>query len=229
MLISVAAAAALTLTTDALTGGIRGAILWATAVVTGEHSLEVAVSRGSEACTDIWLVPGPLNKDESTFAEADEQAMRRSGGINVTPRYIELTIRGTSANAIVLKSLRLIMLERRTAPTGAYVSQTCGGPSLTPRIYDVDIDDPNPRLVPRQQTESENQPAARPFPYQVSRSDAEVIRVNAVTRSCDCSWALELLYVDGERSVTRRIDDGGKPFRTLPDRAPPAGSEAVTS
>jgi hypothetical protein len=223
IIISTAAAVTLTLITDALTGGVRSAYQWAAATVTDEHSLEVAVSRGSEeTCPSMWLMPGPVNREQISQTPVDEQAVRRRGGISVTPQYVELTIRGTSPDAIVLKDLRVVELQRRKAPTGTYLRQNCGGPPLTPRIHDVDLDRATPILLPRSTVGAgADLASARPFPYQVSRADAEVIRVSTRTRSCDCTWALELQYVDGERSLTRRIDDGGKPFRTLPVGPPP--------
>jgi hypothetical protein len=212
------------LITDALTGGLRGTYRWASAAVTGEHSLAVAVTRGSDACANVWLEPGPVNTERLLATDLDPREAREKGTIDVTPSYVELTIRGTSANAIVLRALRIIVVGRLPAPTGTYLRQSCGGGDLTPRIYDVDLDHPEPVAVPAGVSPPSNLPATRPFPYQVSRADAEVIRAGAHTATCACSWVLDLEYVDGEKTVTRRIDDGGRPFRTLPGALPPNGS-----
>jgi hypothetical protein len=91
----------------------------------------------------------------------------------------------------------------------------CGG-ALTPAAFTVDLDAARPVPRPRDGHDGERDadlPAPR-LPYAVTRADPLVLRVEASTAGCDCDWYLEVVWSDGERRGTARVDDGGRPFRT---------------
>ncbi|ESU45973.1 hypothetical protein P376_6049 [Streptomyces sp. HCCB10043] len=115
----------------------------------------------------------------------------------------------------MLESLRIRVVERGSpAPGRVYrMSSGCGG-SLTPRMFDVDLDASRPVARSVAGNDSGEPIEAVAFPYRVSVTDPEVFLITGRTVGCDCSWVAELTWSSGGRSGTVRIDDGGRPFRT---------------
>lgn len=93
------------------------------------------------------------------------------------------------------------------------MDQGCGG-ALTPRYFDVDLDKDRPIARPADGNDTGVKIPAMRLPYRVSAEDPEVLLVDARTKTCDCSWYLELDWSSQGRTGTVRIDDHGRPFRT---------------
>lgn len=53
------------------------------------------------------------------------------------------------------------------------------------------------------------------FPYKISTTDPEVFHFSVRTARCDCSWHLEIEWTSNGKIGAYRLDNGGKPFRTL--------------
>ncbi|WP_221351063.1 helix-turn-helix domain-containing protein [Streptomyces beigongshangae] len=128
---------------------------------------------------------------------------------------VEISVQGRTSRAVVLTALR-VRVVGRTAPVPGNVyamDQGCGG-AVTPRSFAVDLDRNRPiaRSVPGNDTGTPI-PAVR-MPYRVSAEDPEVLLVTARTKTCACSWYLELDWSSEGRTGTVRIDDRGRPFRT---------------
>ncbi|MFH0521151.1 helix-turn-helix domain-containing protein [Streptomyces sp. M41] len=152
--------------------------------------------------------PPPAPQDARTWA-ATQRAVH--GGQTM----VEVTVQGRSSTAVVLKALR-VRVVGRSAPfegTSYAMDQGCGG-ALTPRYFDVDLDKDRPIARPADGNDAGTVIPAMRLPYRVSAEDPEVLLIDARTKSCDCSWYLELDWSSQGRTGTVRIDDNGRPFRT---------------
>ncbi|MFF0450850.1 helix-turn-helix domain-containing protein [Streptomyces sp. NPDC004609] len=148
--------------------------------------------------------------------EADAAPWARAvGAVHSGRTGVRITVQGRTDEAVVLQGLRVRVAARRApAPGNVYqMSLGCGG-SLTPRMFDVNLDKSRP-IARSVSGHDENGPLpAVAFPYRVSARDPEILLVTATTAGCDCDWYLELEWSSGDRSGTVRVDDGGRPFRT---------------
>ncbi|MFD4128470.1 helix-turn-helix domain-containing protein [Streptomyces globisporus] len=152
--------------------------------------------------------PPPVEADAASWAGA-------LGAVHAGETGVRITLQGRDDRAVVLESLRIRVAERRSPAEGRVyrMSSGCGG-SLTPRMFDVDLDAARPVARPVAGNDSGEPIEAVAFPYRVSVTDPEVFLITGRTVGCDCSWVAELAWSSGGRSGTVRIDDGGRPFRT---------------
>ncbi|XUZ25470.1 helix-turn-helix domain-containing protein [Streptomyces sp. RMIT01] len=152
--------------------------------------------------------PPPAEADAASWAGA-------LGAVHAGETGVRITLQGRDERAVLLESLRVRVVERRSPDPGRVyrMSSGCGG-SLTPRMFDVDLDAPRPVARPLAGNDSGERIEAVAFPYRVSVTDPEVFLITGRTVGCDCSWVAELTWSSGGRSGTVRIDDGGRPFRT---------------
>ncbi|MFF4571981.1 helix-turn-helix domain-containing protein [Streptomyces sp. NPDC001410] len=129
---------------------------------------------------------------------------------------LQVTVQGSSSRPVVLHALRVHTTSTRTAPKGnAYMMGSgCGG-DLAPASFAVDLDAPAPNAKPVPGHEGNIETRATNFPYKVSVDDPEVLNIDASTAAQDVGWYLELSWSSGDQQGTARIDDHGKPFRTV--------------
>ncbi|EFE79336.1 conserved hypothetical protein [Streptomyces filamentosus NRRL 15998] len=158
--------------------------------------------------TPAAVPPPPVQADAASWAGA-------LGAVHAGETGVRITLQGRDDRAVVLESLRIRVVERGSpAPGRVYrMSSGCGG-SLTPRMFDVDLDASRPVARSVAGNDSGEPIEAVAFPYRVSVTDPEVFLITGRTVGCDCSWVAELTWSSGGRSGTVRIDDGGRPFRT---------------
>ncbi|MFJ4842575.1 helix-turn-helix domain-containing protein [Streptomyces sp. NPDC088746] len=162
------------------------------------------------------LPPAPPPQDTRSWA-------RVLDGVDGGDMKLELTLQGTSGEAVVLNGLHVRVLGRN-APLawGAYsMGNGCGG-GITPQTFDIDLDDSRPRTKPVAGEDAGVVVPAKDFPYRVSSTDVEVFHLDAHVEGHDVTWYLELEWTSGGRSGMLRIDDGGKPFRTSSLKARPS-------
>ncbi|MET9972169.1 transcriptional regulator, partial [Streptomyces sp. NPDC006356] len=129
---------------------------------------------------------------------------------------VKISVQGRTSTAVVLEALR-VRVVGRSAPGGGSsyaMDNGCGG-ALTPRYFDVDLDKDRPIARPADGNDSGVTIPAMRLPYRVSAEDPEVLLIDARTQGCDCSWYLELDWSSQGRTGTVRIDDHGRPFRTM--------------
>ncbi|MCX4448523.1 helix-turn-helix domain-containing protein [Streptomyces sp. NPDC058369] len=140
---------------------------------------------------------------------------RALGGVDGGGMRLELTVQGTSPQAVVLNSLRVKVLSQRAPVQQPAFSMGEGcGSGIEPQSFDVDLDDSRPTLTPVAGKQGDEVVPAKDFPFRVSSSDVEVFDLDAHVEGHDVSWYLELEWSSGGRTGTLRVDDGGKPFRT---------------
>ncbi|WP_371677761.1 helix-turn-helix domain-containing protein [Streptomyces sp. NBC_01276] len=149
-------------------------------------------------------------------AQATEGWARALHAVPAGHLRMQLTVQGAEGRTAVLHALYVHVVSGGKAPGwNAYtMGAGCGG-ALVPASFAVDLDDASPRARPVPGKEGERQTASTDFPYKVSATDPQVLNIDAATLGQDVSWYLELAWSSGERKGTTRIDDHGRPFRTV--------------
>ncbi|MFJ2648096.1 helix-turn-helix domain-containing protein [Streptomyces sp. NPDC087420] len=175
-------------------------------------------------CGHAFLVNRAPSAVPPPPTESDAEPWARSvGAVDAGESSVRVTVQGKSDTAVVLQALHVRIAAKRTPlPYNAYsMSPGCGG-SLTPRLFDIDLDASRPVARSKAGNDAGEPIPAVSFPYKVSATDPEVLLATGRTVTCDCEWYLELEWSSGARSGTVRIDDQGKPFRTSSLRGRPA-------
>ncbi|MFI1825513.1 helix-turn-helix domain-containing protein [Streptomyces sp. NPDC020412] len=167
-------------------------------------------------CNHSYVIDRPPSAVPPPPSASDAEPWARSlGAVHGGDTLIRLTLQGRSEQAVVIQALRVRVAAERPPHRGNVygMGMGCGG-TMTPRLFDVDLDAARPtaRSVPGNDSGAEI-PAVS-LPYRISIRDPEVLMVTGRTVRCDCDWYLELEWSTSDRSGTVRIDDGGAPFRT---------------
>ncbi|MFG2405504.1 helix-turn-helix domain-containing protein [Streptomyces brevispora] len=169
-----------------------------------------------EPCGQYYLLdqnadvvpPPPVPQDTRGWARA-------LGGVDGGQMLLELTVQGTSEQAVVLKDLNVRVLNRRAPLKRSAFSMGEGcGSGIEPQSFDIGLDNSRPTLTPVAGQQGDKKIPAKDFPFRVSSNDVEVFDLDAHVEGHDVSWYLELEWSSGGRTGTLRIDDGGQPFRT---------------
>lgn len=169
-----------------------------------------------EPCGQFYL----LGQDPATVPPPPSPTSTRGwarslGGVDGGSMKLELTVQGTSQQAVVLTGLHVRVLSRRAPLQRPAFSMGEGcGSGIEPQSFDIDLDNSRPALTPVAGKQGDETVPAKDFPFQVSSSDVEVFDLDAHVEGHDVSWYLELEWSSGGRKGTLRIDDGGTPFRT---------------
>ncbi|MBZ4317952.1 transcriptional regulator [Streptomyces huiliensis] len=128
---------------------------------------------------------------------------------------LELTVQGTSRQAVVLRALHVRVVGRgEPLAWPVYVMADGCGSGVTPATLDIDLDRDRPAARPVAGVQGDIPIPATDFPYKTSTTDPQVLDVVAHTDRHDVQWYLELEWSSGDRNGVLRIDDGGRPFRT---------------
>ncbi|MFE7627349.1 helix-turn-helix domain-containing protein [Streptomyces sp. NPDC057509] len=169
-----------------------------------------------EPCGQFYL----LTQDPGTVPPPPSPTSTRGwarslGGVEGGAMKLELTVQGTSREAVVLTALHVRVLSQRAPLQRPAFSMGEGcGSGIEPQSFDIDLDSNRPTLTPVAGTQGDQVVPAKDFPFQVSSRDVEVFDLDAHVEGHDVSWYLELEWSSGGRKGILRIDDGGKPFRT---------------
>ncbi|MGW6578280.1 helix-turn-helix domain-containing protein [Streptomyces globisporus] len=165
----------------------------------GQHYL---VNRGPDE-----LDPPPAPQDRRGWAES-------YGGVEGGNTRLQLTVQGTSREAVVLKGMNVRVVSRKAPlPWSAYLMGNGCGSGITPQTFASNLDAGHPTLRAVPGTQGDIEVPAVDFPYKVSSEDVEVFNLEMKAVSHDVSWYLELEWSSGGKEGTLRIDDRGKPFR----------------
>ncbi|MGW4629975.1 helix-turn-helix domain-containing protein [Streptomyces rubiginosohelvolus] len=165
----------------------------------GQHYL---VNRGPDE-----LDPPPAPQDRRGWAES-------YGGVEGGITRLQLTVQGTSREAVVLKGMNVRVVSRKAPlPWSAYLMGNGCGSGITPQTFASNLDAGHPTLRAVPGTQGDIEVPAVDFPYKVSSEDVEVFNLEMKAVSYDVSWYLELEWSSGGKEGVLRIDDRGKPFR----------------
>ncbi|MBW3702914.1 transcriptional regulator, partial [Streptomyces griseus] len=165
----------------------------------GQHYL---VNQGPDG-----LDPPPAPQDRRGWAES-------YGGVDAGNMLLQLTVQGTSREAVVLKGMNIRVVSRKAPlPWSAYLMGNGCGSGITPQTFASHLDAGHPTLRPVPGSQGDIEVPAVDFPYKVTSEDVEVFNLDMTAVNYDVSWYLELEWTSGGSEGTLRIDDRGKPFR----------------
>ncbi|WP_330239333.1 helix-turn-helix domain-containing protein [Streptomyces sp. NBC_00525] len=182
----------------------------------GPPTVTISSYNWEEPCGQFFL----LDRDPATVPPPAPPAGTRGwaralGGVDGGAMRLELTVQGTSEQAVVLTALHVRVLSRRAPLQQAAFSMGDGcGSGIEPQSFDVDLDDSRPALTPVAGQQGDEVVPAKDFPFRVSSSDVEVFDLDVHVEGHDVSWYLELEWSSGGRTGMLPVYDGGKPFRT---------------
>jgi hypothetical protein len=203
--------AAATTTVSGWIGSVFAKAPSAIGAAAGQQPITVTV-RGPFG--DEWMVPAtaaelPVAREMITYF--DDWAAEHDGML-ISPYELEILVEGRSAQAVVLRAMRVIIDSRRPANDGIR-ARTVGwaGGLLIPRGFALDLGEGDALLRPV--NSPWNDAPTPPFPYSVSQGDPELFHLSVSTSEVDCLWRLEIDWTADGIDGTYRIDDGGKPFR----------------
>ncbi|MFI5922930.1 helix-turn-helix domain-containing protein [Streptomyces anulatus] len=166
----------------------------------GQHYL---VNRGPDE-----LDPPPAPQDRRGWAES-------YGGVDAGNMLLQLTVQGTSREAVVLKGMHVRVLSRKAPlPWSAYLMGNGCGSGIAPQTFAAHLDAGHPTLRPVPGKQGDVVVPAVDFPYKVTSEDVEVFNLDMKAVGYDVTWYLELEWNSGGKEGVVRIDDHGKPFRT---------------
>ncbi|WP_031126354.1 helix-turn-helix domain-containing protein [Streptomyces sp. NRRL S-623] len=176
-----------------------------------------------EPCGQFYLLDRGPEGVAPPPAPQDRRGWARSyAGVEGGNMRLQLTVQGTSREAVVLKGLYVRVLSRKAPlPWSAYLMGNGCGSGIAPQTFASDLDAGHPVITPVPGTQGDRVVPAVPFPYKVSSEDVEVFNLDMKTTGYDVTWYLELKWSSGGREGMLRVDDGGKPFRTSGMRGRP--------
>jgi hypothetical protein len=142
------------------------------------------------------------------------------GGATAGGSPVSITVQGKTRDAVLIRRLRIVDLERMPAPSNAVHVLTCGpvGGSVAPRYFEVNMGEPakiTPRPAPFADEEGKIQPAIKfPIKLKVSNSDLELLVLKVTGPDCFCEWRLAIDWTSGGRSGTTIVDHGFAKIRS---------------
>ncbi|WP_137234224.1 helix-turn-helix transcriptional regulator [Streptomyces sp. BPSDS2] len=168
-----------------------------------------------EPCGQHYLVNQGPDKLDPPPAPQDRRGWAESyGGVEAGNALLQLTVQGTSREAVVLKGMNVRVLSRNAPlPWSAYKMGNGCGSGITPQTFAAHLDAGHPTLRPVPGTQGDVEVPAVDFPYKVTSEDVEVFNLDMEAVNYDVTWFLELEWSSGGNEGTLRIDDHGKPFR----------------
>lgn len=179
------------------------------------------------SCEDLVVGQKSLKSAPKRLADLTPQWARSEGGGSVG-RW-ELIVQGKTDQIVVLTGLEVLELERASLPPGPIVVEagdTCSdstGGFQPVRYLDADLTRTPPRISARKGSDPVNSSKTTriAFPYNVSRSVAEVIDLETSGKDgCLCSWKLGVRWASGGKSGMLELDRGsdGKILTSVVDR-----------
>ncbi|PVC93978.1 helix-turn-helix transcriptional regulator [Streptomyces sp. CS014] len=168
-----------------------------------------------EPCGQHYLVNREPDELDPPPAPQDRRGWAESyGGVDAGSMLLQLTVQGTSREAVVLKGMNIRVVSRKAPlPWSAYLMGNGCGSGITPQTFAANLDAGHPTLRAVPGTQGDIEVPAVDFPYKVSSEDVEVFNLDMKAVGYDVTWYLELEWSSGGEEGTLRIDDRGKPFR----------------
>lgn len=141
-----------------------------------------------------YVLPADLDlSDFGPFEPLERGWVYANGGADASGATYEVTVQGTSGDAVVLQALEVVDVEPVAAPAEAVVRRTCAASVLTPRHFVLTVSPAGGRVEARAGFAED----PVDFPLLVSAADPEVLTVVTTTRDCFCTWGLELRWTAG--------------------------------
>lgn len=199
-----------------------------------DPSVSVASGATNAPCTqdEGWVVP-----DRSAQAPDPRWAVERPvtyqkwlhqhGAVLANESETFLTLRGSSATALVIDDVLVTLVARRPPLAGQLLKPRCdgGGPvDIKYVLIDLDRLSVGETVSLRSMYQSWVPPPPRrataipsadrvQLPFTVSNTDIAVLAVIATTDTCDCAWRVAVSWINGEKRGRVERPDKGPPFR----------------
>lgn len=174
----------------------------------------IAVGVGQLTSPSV-MIPRPLDeipRPPNTAGEGSQDMREWAyelGGVDAETTVVSFRAESDLNQRILITDVQVKVLERRPPMQGTWIAPDgAGGAPLRILRVDLDSDPPSSTREHREQEEPWN------FPLWVSQDEFEVFSVIASTGSCDCSWVIELYYVEDGEQKRVIINKNGEPFRT---------------
>jgi hypothetical protein len=217
---------------------IAGAVLAGVATVIGGYVVKAndwfvhrvhpepaltAVVRSAEVPPDVgWFFPTspaklrpPSLNDELSVA-AENAWVQRNGGLPSSGYYVKVVLQATSGKTVVIDQVRAEVTRRAPAPTGTWLDRRACGEELVPALFQANLDASPVTVKPVAGTDEAGKPIApKPLPRTISNSNPDVWVISGVTSKSDAEWVAFIDYTADGKAGTIRVDDHGKPFRTV--------------
>lgn len=207
-----------------VSGGVEQLLGASVARVGGGPPIAV-VARTVKDCPFSYVIPHPVDEIppppniETAPVDARQRWAERLDGVDGGSTQVEVTITGTTDQAVVLQGLDIEVTARRDPLDAVEVHAICG--DLVPIRYMIaDLDQQPPEITSSVDDRSLAPDASEvvdnpvTFPYRVSQSEPEVFFIYAQTQRCHCAWRAKLRWVSGEETGEYLIDNDGEPFTT---------------
>lgn len=193
--------------------------------ILGVAPLQVTVDHPGDYTTESFYTPIFLFPNGGTAPEdVPAEVLGRDAGPGVFARWarsngavpaqdqsMRLTLRGRTADPVIVHGLRAQVVGRADATAGWFThDRGCGGVEL--READADLDASPPAMRFRGLDGDDRATERLALALQVSDTDIEVIDVVAHTHTGTVQWHLEVLYESAGSEGVIVVDDGGAPF-----------------
>ncbi|MDQ0795754.1 helix-turn-helix domain-containing protein [Streptomyces sp. B1I3] len=180
-------------------------------------SVNVRPETWEDKCDQTYMLDRKPEKVPPPPYEADARGWASSlGAVPAGMKRIDLVVQGKEADAVVLEAMHVRVVGRTSPPAWqAYAMlQGCGSGVLV-STYEINLDAARPLFKAVPSENMDRTLPANPLPLKTSVNDPVVLVVYARTQTYDVRWYLELDWSSGDRHGTMRVDDDGKPFRTM--------------
>lgn len=184
----------------------------------GTEQAPFTVVYQDDSCPAVWthfpdeLQQAVIGKPENEGRTILMKNREADGGTS----DLTVTLQGRTQSAVVITGVRVVMSgPSQPPPASVFDAGQCGG-GVPTRSFAIDLDSTSPTAKALPPDESSGpSPAIVNFPYKISTTDPEVFHFSVGTAACYCTWYLEIEWNSNGKSGAYRLDNGGKPFRTL--------------
>src|SRR5262249_27592292 len=121
--------------------------------------LAAAVTTQPVPCRSGWVVP-----DRGQHMIPDVPGQQPAGAVLSSGGSVIVTVQAAAGRTVVLQYRTVVVVHRAPSLAGIYLPAGCQE-ELVPRKYELNLDSPAPRVVPR--------PGSIGFPYKITNDDPE--------------------------------------------------------
>lgn len=170
------------------------------------------------SCPPVWAhFPAELQK--AVIGKPEDEArtiLWKNREADGQATELTVTLQGRTQSAVVITGVRVVMSGPSQPPPASVFGTGGCGAAVPTRSFAIDLDSKSPTATPlAPDIPSGPPPMLVNFPYKISTTDPEVFHFSVQTTACDCTWYLEIEWNSNGKAGTYRLDNGGKPFRTL--------------
>ncbi|MFG2147828.1 hypothetical protein ACGFRG_27115 [Streptomyces sp. NPDC048696] len=184
----------------------------------GKEQAPFTVASEDNSCPPVWThFPDKLQK--SVIGKTEDEGrtiLMKNREADGGATELTVTLQGRTQSAVVITGVRVVMSGPPQPPPASVFGTGGCGAAVPTRSFAIDLDSKSPtaKALPPDEPSGPS-PAIVNFPYKISTTDPEVFHFSVRTAACDCTWYLEIEWNSNGKAGAYRLDNGGKPFRTL--------------